>query len=103
MLHFGLRKIRRLVVEKLIDGRIQHEPDRSGNIDEKNLLLVGKITVEEVIELIYATKGFQYELSKHHTLPVIDVHIFKPEKNRIKWYIKCYLVEPDLIFISVHH
>lgn len=44
MLHFGLKKIRRLVVEKLIDGRIQHEPDRSGNIDEKNLLLVGKIT-----------------------------------------------------------
>ena len=99
----GLRGIRAEIIDKLKTGKIQHEPDRSGNIDEKNLLLVGKTTVEEVVDLINITKGFQYELSKHHWLPSIDVHIFKPVKKGASWYIKCYLIEPDVIFISVHH
>lgn len=98
----GLKDIRVEVIRKLQEGRILHETTRSGNIDEKNLLLTGKITVEEVIELIYATRGTGYSTSKHHLDMSIDVHIFRVKKGESEWYIKCYLIEPDLWFISVH-
>lgn len=98
----GLKDIRVEVIRKLQEGRVLHETTRSGDIDEKNLLLTGKITVEEVIELIHATKGPGYSTSKHHLDRSIDVHIFKAKKGEIEWYIKCYLIEPDLWFISVH-
>lgn len=99
----GLKEVRTAVVEKLKAGRIQHDTTRSGDIDEKNLLLTGKVTVEEVIEAINATKGPNYSTSKHHTDGSIDVHIFKSKKKTVNWYIKCYMIEPDIWFISVHH
>lgn len=98
----GLKDIKIVVIKKLKEGTIQHETTRSGDIDEKNLLLTGKVTVDEVIELINATKGPGYSTSKHHLSDDIDVHIFKPKKDGTKWYIKCYLIEPDVWFISVH-
>lgn len=99
----GFKRIRATIVKKLKEGRIQHELDRSGSIDEKNHLAVGKISVEEVVDLLNSTKGFQYKALAHHILPEIEIHIFKPVKNKVAWYIKCYLIEPDVIFISVHH
>lgn len=99
----GLKDIREEIVKKLLEGRIQHETTRSGDINEKNLLLVGKVSVEEVVELIKATKGPGFSTSKHHLDANIDVHVFKPKKGGITWYIKCYLIEPDIWFISVHH
>lgn len=98
----GLKEVRTSVIEKLKEGRIQHETDRSGDINEKNLLLIGKVTVEEVIELINATRGTQFSTSKHHADENIEVHVFKPVKSSVEWYIKCYLIEPDIWFISVH-
>jgi hypothetical protein len=98
----GLKSIRTEVIKKLQDGRIQHETTRSGDIDEKNLLLTGAITVEEVIELINATKGDDYSTSSHHLDKSIEVHVFRPKKSGISWYVKCYLIEPDVWFISVH-
>lgn len=91
-----------MVIKKLQEGRVQHETTRSGDIDEKNLLLTGKITVEEVIELINGTRGPGYSTSKHHLNKSIDVHVFKAKKGGGEWYIKCYLIEPDIWFISVH-
>lgn len=99
----GLKKTRSAVVEKLKDGRIQHETTRSGNIDEKNLLLTGMVSVEEVINLINSTKGPDYSTSKHHLDDDVDVHVFRPKKKGVSWYIKCYMIEPDIWFISVHH
>ena len=99
----GYKNSKAIIIKNLKEGNIQHETDRSGSIDEKNLLLVGKITLEELVGLLNCTKGFQYKTLRHHLLPEIDIHIFKPVKNRIQWYIKCYLIEPDVIFISVHH
>ncbi len=99
----GLKLIRQLLIPKLLTGLVQHEIGRSGNIDEKNLLLTGAVSVFDVVELLYATKGSEYQMSKHHVLPSIAVHIFKPKQNGIQWYIKCYVLEPDVWFISVHH
>lgn len=94
----GLNNIRAEVVRRLKEGFIQHDTDRSGEIDVKNLLLTGEISVEEVIELIQNTKGTQYQSSPHHYVPSVDVHIFRPKE----WYIKFYFIDPDVIFISVH-
>ncbi len=94
----SLKSIRKKAIECLTSGRIQHETDRSGNIKEKNLFVTGQIKVEEVIELINKTKGSEFETSKHHLLKDLDVHVFKPSG----WYIKCYFIEPDIFFISVH-
>lgn len=99
----GLTEVRARIVKKLRDGRILHDTTRSGTIDEKNLLLVGKVTVEEVIEVINSAKGSDYSTSKHHLDPSIDVHVFKLKKKGVNWYIKCYMLEPDVWFISVHH
>jgi hypothetical protein len=98
----GLKEVRRQVIEKLNQNQVQHETNRSGNIDEKNYLVTGKISVAEVVELINATKGSQYTTSKHHAVNTIEVHILKPVKAGVEWYIKCYVIEPDVWFISVH-
>tara|TARA_Y100000768_G_C23989013_1_gene690861 strand:+ start:425 stop:715 length:291 start_codon:yes stop_codon:yes gene_type:complete len=94
----GLKDIRSEVIKRLKDGHIQHDTDRAGDIDIKNLLLTGEVTVSDVIELINKTKGGQYESSPHHIVESVDVHIFKPNG----WYVKFYFIDPDVIFISVH-
>lgn len=99
----GLKDVRVAVIKKLEEGRIQHETTRSGDINEKNLLLTGRVTVDEVVEIIMATKGTGFTTSKLHGYDNIDVHIFEHKKKGINWYIKCYLIEPDIWFISVHH
>ena len=99
----GLKEVRTAVIERLKAGRILHETTRGGELDEKNLLLVGKVTVEEVIEVINSVKGANYSKSKHHLDRSIDVHIFKIKKRNVNWYIKCYMIEPEVWFISVHH
>ena len=94
----GLKNARSKAIQCLSSGKIQHETDRSGNIEEKNLLVTGQVTVDEVIEQIQKTKGDEYESSSHHSVENVEVHIFKPKG----WYIKCYFIEPDVFFISVH-
>ena len=99
----GLKAVRSSVIEKLKEGRIQHDTTRSGDINEKNLLVTGQVSVDDVIELINATKGNGYSTSKHHLDKSIDVHVFEVKKHAANWYIKCYLIDPDVWFISVHH
>jgi hypothetical protein len=96
----GFKDNKKKAVEYLRKGHIDHEA--RDNIDKKNLLQVGSVSVEEVIDLINRTRGFQYQTDAHHLIRDITVHIFKPVKNKIQWYIKCYFIEPNLIFISVH-
>ncbi|MEC7278155.1 MAG: hypothetical protein VXV96_17670 [Bdellovibrionota bacterium] len=96
----GLKATRKAVIEKLKEGTIQHELDRKGRIDEKNFLAVGRVSVDEVIEFLQATKGDEYEESDHHSVKDVTVSEFKPYGGG--WYIKCYLIEPDVWFISVH-
>ena len=95
-------KAKKEVIECLKSGRIQHEANRAGAIDEKNFLAVGKISVEETVKLISKTRGDQHTESRHHFASEITVHVFKPRVDGVSWYIKCYFIEPDVWFISVH-
>ena len=96
----GLKEIRRRAIECLLAGKVQAEnrPD----VKEKNLLKTGVVSVAEVIGLLEATRGSQYETIPHMNDPSVDVHIFKPIKNGEQWYVKLYFLEPDCWFISVH-
>lgn len=94
----GLKSVRALAIDKLLRGRVLHDIERSGDIDDKNYILSGDLEIEEVIELINKTKGSEYNYFPHHYLEGVEVHIFKP----FGWYIKFYFIEPDIIFISIH-
>ena len=100
----GFKEIRRLAIQAIQEGRVQHEA--RGGVDEKNLLLVGDVTIDQVVRLLSACRGTQYSSSPHHTVHDIVVHVFKPEVNvglkKERWYIKLYILEPDVWFISVH-
>jgi hypothetical protein len=98
----GLKDIKLRVINCLDNGLVEHETERSGDINKKNLLVTAQVTLEEVKELINCTNGTQYEVSSHHLERLIEVHTLKPLKNGIKWYIKFYFLKPDVVFISVH-
>ena len=63
----GFREIQRQAIKALQAGRIQHEA--RGEIDEKNLLLMGDVTTEQAILLLNACRGTQYSSSPHHAVP----------------------------------
>jgi len=100
----GFMEIRRMAIHALKEGKIQHET--RGEVDEKNLLLMGDVTVERVVRLLAACRGTQYSSSSHHMAPEIAVHIFRPEVSmglkKERWYIKLYFIEPDVWLLSVH-
>jgi hypothetical protein len=102
----GFRKIRQEAIRAIEEGRIQHEA--RDEVDEKNLLLTGELSAEQVVQLLKICRGTQYACSAHHLMRDIDVHVFKPygKLNAAavgkQWYIKLYLLEPDVWFISVH-
>lgn len=96
----GLNDTKKRVIESLMDGRIQAE-ERS-DLKNKNLLKVGIISPEEVIKIISKTKGHQYRSESHKEISSVLVHFFQPIYQGKNWYIKCYFLEPDCWFISVH-
>ena len=98
----GLKEVRARAINCLDNGQVQHETERSGEIDKKNLLVTAQVSLDDVKELISCTKGTQHEVSPHHADRLIEVHTLKPTKKGMKWYIKFYFLEPDIIFISVH-
>lgn len=89
------------VLHCLSEGRILHEA--RNNIDVKNLLAVGRVTLDDVTQLLKRSRGNEYEVSPHHMDSSIDVHVVKTRYLGMRWYIKWYFVEPDAVFISVHH
>jgi hypothetical protein len=103
----GFKDAQRAAIEALRQGRIQHEA-RAGAIDEKNLLLTGDVTPEQVVRLLSACRGTQHSSGPHHQVSSIEVHVFRPEARleatapKERWYIKLYFTEPDAWFISVH-
>lgn len=97
----GFKAARDGAIKALEAGNVQHAA-RDGEIDEKNFLAVGTVTATDVIKLLRACRGNQHTSSPHHQTPSIEVHLFKPEVAKIRWYIKLYFIEPDVWFISVH-
>lgn len=103
----GFSDAREQALKYLESGKVQHEA--RDNINEKNLLAVGTVTVEQVVSLLKATKGSQYSSSQHGDDQSITVHVCQPElaldegdEEVYDWYIKFYFLEPNLVFISVH-
>lgn len=97
----GFKETKKKVLHCLRSGEILHET-RDG-IDKKNLLSTGEVTPDEVIALINKARGSNYSSDPHHFIPDLDVHIIKIRSGTKDWYIKWYLIEPNCIFISVHH
>lgn len=97
----GFKDVKRQVLDCLASGNILHE--QRGAIDVKNLLVTGQVTEDEMSMLLARAKGNEYELSHHHSVSSIDVHIVKTLYEGQEWYIKWYYIEPNSIFISVHH
>lgn len=97
----GFRDIRKQVIDALNSGAVQHEA--RGDINDKNLLATGAMTIADVIRLLSRCRGNQHESSPHHQDASIEVHVFKPLDDGTQWYIKLYCIDPDVWFISVHN
>lgn len=97
----GFKEAKSKVIQCLNTGHVLHE--ERGNIDTKNLLSIGVITTEELVKIISRSSGNQYSSSPHHFDSHIEVHVIKTSYFREIWYIKWYFLEPDSVFISVHH
>jgi hypothetical protein len=96
----GFKDAKRQILTCLKSGNILH--DQREDINIKNLLATGKISMSDVTNIISQTRGNEYESSKHHVINELDVHIIKTSFKGKDWYIKWYFVEPNSIFISVH-
>ena len=94
----GFKDIKKLAIQKIKEGSIQHEPREFG----KNFYAQGEITDEEVIEIFKNCKGDQYSTDKHHLIKSISVHVIKAIGKYDGLYVKFYFIEPDIWFISVH-
>ncbi len=96
----GFKDVKRKVIECLYDGLVSHE--QRGDIDAKNLLAIGQVTLDEVIDVISRSRGDSYSSSPHHFDSSIEVHVIKTKQANQTWYIKWYFIEPNSVFISVH-
>ena len=97
----GYKEIKRQVIYCLNKGYVSHE--QRSNIDVKNLLAIGKVSLKEVAEIIGRSRGNDYSSSPHHYDSSIAVHVIKTRLAGQYWYVKWYFVEPNSVFISVHH
>ncbi len=97
----GFKNAKSKVIECLTAGYILHE--QRNEIDVKNLLSTGAISVDEVVQIIKRSNGNDYSTSPHDYDQNIDVHILKTKFSCQSWYIKWYFSDPDSVFISVHN
>ena len=99
----GLRSARGALIAALEAGDLQHEA--RDTLSEKNLLAVGEVSEADVIALLRRTRGDQYSSSGHDWDPATTVHVFRPDVDDERWYIKAYFLDPtgsSAVFISVH-
>lgn len=96
----GFKEVRTLLIDALESRQYEYE-DRD-DLDEKNLLAVRKVKPEFVITLLRRCTGLQYESRRHHMHPGIQCHVFTPELEGERWYVKAYFLSARAIFISVH-
>lgn len=96
----GFKDVKRQVLACLKSGNVLHV--QRGDINIKNLLATGQISIGEVTNIISQARGNEYESSQHHVINELDVHVVKTSYQGKGWYIKWYFVEPNSIFISVH-
>jgi hypothetical protein len=71
----AFREVKRKVIECLDNGYVLHEV--RDDIDVKNMLSTGAISVSEVTTIIGRARGNTYSSSPHHYNVEIDVHVIK--------------------------
>lgn len=96
----GLNEVRALLIEAVLAQRVRHE--ERADIDEKNLLQNGVVSVAFVIRLLRRCSGWEYGTSRHHFLENVQCHTFTPHVEGERWYVKAYLQAGEAVFISVH-
>ena len=96
MKRVGFKHAQRTLLQSIDEGSIRHEV--RAQVDQKNLLYAGAVTMSDVRTLIERARGNQYESRQHHWMSDTEVHILKASS----WYIKWYILEPNAVFISVH-
>lgn len=97
----GFTEIRKTLITCLKTGSYDHEIRE--DMEDKNLLFSGKVTVEEVIDMALICRGGDHEERNHDdTKKKVKVHILAPKEKYKGWYIKFYYLDPHTIFISVH-
>ncbi|AWB67161.1 hypothetical protein C2869_12260 [Saccharobesus litoralis] len=79
----GFKDARQQLLECLAEGNISHQA--RNNIDVKNLLETGQISVDMVTDIVKRARGHNYECSPHHTIKSIDVHIIKTIVKAIRF------------------
>ena len=94
-------EIKKQVIQCLESGYVLHEA--RDNIDVKNLLEVGDVSNEEVAQILKKARGNEHTSSPHHMDASVEVNVVKTRYAKQDWYIKWYFIEPDAVFISVHH
>ena len=96
----GFKEIKYEVINCLVQGNFLHEQRK--NINIKNLLSTGDITIKKVIDILKNSRGTEYQSSPHHSIPSVTVHIIITSYLGVQWYIKWYVITPNIFFISVH-
>ncbi len=96
----GFREARSSLIQALRSGSYEHEA-RDVRA-EKNLLAVGDVSADFVIDMLRAASGDGYSAAPHHWDPAIAVHIFRCHDGNVRWYVKAYFLQPNAVFISVH-
>lgn len=91
----GFSAAKRKVITALQSGDYSHEG--RADIDQKNLLQTGKISAQELADVLRKSSGVNYSCSRHHQDAEIEVHVVVCRD----WYVKFYF-DPDTVFISVH-
>ena len=79
----AFREIKSKVIECLNNGYVLHE--ERDNIDVKNLLSTGVISISEVTTIIGRARGNTYSSSSHHFDTEIDVHVIKTTHLGQNW------------------
>ena len=97
----GYREAKAKVLSCLVNGHVLHE--ERGNIDIKNQLAIGLVSLKEAEKIIGRSAGIDYICSAHHFDSYIDVHVIKTWYSGRRWYIKWYFLDTDSVFISFHN
>lgn len=74
----GFKDIKRQVIDCLNTGLVSHE--QRGDINVKNLLAIGQVSLDEVAEIIGRSRGDDYSSSPHHFDANVRVHLVKTKR-----------------------
>jgi hypothetical protein len=96
----GFKDVRCLLIDALESGHYQHE--YRADMESKNLLAIGEVTAEFVVDLLRRCRGDQYRSSPYHFDPGVLCHQFTPKLDGERWYLKAYFLSAKAVFISVH-